>query len=67
MEKEKQIPKMIFFYANGMTAVCNKDGEQIVEYQGTHEETLTALKKDNINWKYIPEIHGAPNPNKRKN
>jgi hypothetical protein len=55
------IPYCIFFFPNGMCAVCDLNDKQIAEYQGTHAESLEKLKKAGYNWTDIPVVYGRPN------
>jgi len=59
VSSRKEIPISVFFFANGMAAVCNDTGEQIPKYQGRHAATVAALEKDGYNWMKL-NVMGAP-------
>jgi hypothetical protein len=60
MTTKSKLPKSIFFFPNGLCAVCDDKGEQIPKYQLYHHETMEALMKDGINWEDIAECYGMP-------
>jgi hypothetical protein len=60
--KDDRRPKTIIWFTTGVAAVCDQFGQQMPEYQGTHQETLLALKRDGWVWTAFPEIYGCPNP-----
>lgn len=53
-------PQSIFFFDNGMVAVCDANGQQMPKYQGRTDKALAALVRDGFDWKRIPERHGSP-------
>lgn len=55
-----EVPYEIFFFPNGQTAVTNRAGEQIGKYQDRHAESVRLMAADNIDWRSIAIIHGAP-------
>lgn len=56
----KNRPRSVIFFANGLAAVCDRDGNQLPRYQvGHHFDTIKALQRDGINYRKL-EITGQP-------
>jgi hypothetical protein len=53
-------PRSVFFFPNGMAAVCDFDGQQIGPLQGRHAFTVSKLKEIGYDWHDLPEVQGSP-------
>jgi hypothetical protein len=61
-DRDLSAPHSIFFFPNGMAAVCDGHGQQMPKYQrGWHGTTVEQLAADGIDWRTIPDRQGEPN------
>jgi hypothetical protein len=55
-----EVPVSVFFFPNGMAAVCNAAGKQIAKLQGDHAYTVKALQDAGYDWRTLHEVCGVP-------